>query len=469
MVLLAEISPAAITVGGSVLGAPQHVDVDRGPDERYGFRYRVVDGDGETLFERSTVGPVLVEAFLEYWSDQSGVDLLGSLPTLGRFPVQVPLLEGAEQVLFEVREDGETYALRGAYDLSRVEGDDLGVATDLVRSTEVLHGRRRGEDRVDVAIVGDGYTAAELPLFREHAARVADRLLGAEPFASFPDRLGVVRVDVASNESGASYDCPDCAVRDTAFGTLFPIALVNRLTGSAYDDRAMFQADQWTLTRALSAVEWDAAIVLVNSDKYGGMAVHVASNTTGQPDYAQIAVHELGHAFGMLGDEYVADACIRSPALGLPENVTDDPRRPPWDHWIAPGTPLPTPAGSDHGIGAWAGAWNCEDLYRPARSCKMRDQGAFCPVCAELLARRVFRFSDPARDVRHEDGAFVIDGAPPDARVRLLRDGEVLAEGTAAEPPSPVRGPVDVEVSIATPLVLRDAGELTETWSFDRP
>lgn len=466
--LLAEISPAAVTVGGTVYGATQYVDLDRGPDERYGFRYRVVDSSGDTLYERSTLGPVLVEAFLDYWSGESGIDLLGSLPTLGRFPVQVPVLDGADQVLFEVRDDGGSYTLRGAWDLDRAEDADLGVADDKVVGHEVLYGSGPGDQRVDIAIIGDGYTEAELPLFREQAGRVADRLRKTEPFESMADRLGVVRVDAVSNESGASYDCETCGVRDTAFGTLFPISLVNRITGSSYSDRAMFQADQWTLTRALSVVEWDAAIVLVNSDKYGGMAVHFASSTTGQPDYVQVAVHELGHALGLLGDEYVADACIRSPALGLPENVTDDPENPPWAHWIDRGTDLPTPEGQDQGVGAYSGAWNCDDLYRPADHCKMRDDGAFCPVCAELMARRVHRFADPAQGVRLEGREVFVDGPVPGAVVEVTIDGELVASGPADEPLKLGRrsGPVEVTVRAESDLVREDHGDLSETWSF---
>ncbi len=458
VVLLAEISTMAVTVGGAIV-SEQHVDIDAGGDDRYGFRYQVVDAGGDVLYERSTVGPVLVEAFLEHWSSVSGIDILQSLPTLGRFPLQVPLLDGAAEVRFEVRDARGEYALRGAYDLSRVGDDDRGLDADIVAGTQVLHQGGSPQNRVDIVIVGDGYTRDQLPDFADDAQRVADRILGAEPLEALAAQLNIVRVDAVSEESGASYDCPTCGVRQTAFGSIFAIELVNRISGSAYDSRALFQADQWRVAGAVSHVPWDMVIVLVNSEQYGGMAVHYAAATSGQPDFAQVAVHELGHTLGLLGDEYVFDDCIRSDALGLPENVTDRPRDPPWAHWVG-----------DDGVDAFEGAWNCPDLYRPARSCKMRDYGAFCAVCQELLARRVLRHSDPLDALEVEDGALVARGPLlSDVTLRWRVDGAEVGAGPASQG-VPLRGlrggTLEVDATLGLDAVRDDHGDLTETWAF---
>jgi hypothetical protein len=268
-----------------------------------------------------------------------------------------------------------------------------------------------------------------------------------------------VRVDVVSEDSGASYDCPTCAVRNTAFGSIFAIELVNRVTGSRYDSRALFQADQWRVARAISGVPWDHVLVLVNSDQYGGMAVHYATATTGQPDFAQVAVHELGHTLGLLGDEYVADDCIRSDALGLPDNITDDPDDPPWAHWVG-----------DEGIDAFEGAWNCPDLYRPAEHCKMRDSGAFCAVCKELLARRVLRYVDPLDGLREVDGRLAAQGPwVDDVELTWSVDGEPIGSGPAADGVDlkGLRGDVlTVTGTLVLDMVREDAGDLSETWTF---
>lgn len=460
VVLLAEISPGAVTVGGTVT-TPQHLDLDAGSDDRYGFRYRVVDSDGDTLYERSTVGPVLVEAFLDYYSVESGVDILGSIPTLGRFPVHVPVLDDAEQVLFEVRDDASGgYALRGAYDLSRVEADDQGLETDIVLGSKVLHGGGDSAHRLDLVIVGDGYTVNQMDKFARHAKEVVDELLSEPPYSELADGLNIVRVDVVSEETGASYDCRDCTVRNTAFGSIFALELVNRITGAGYDSRAMFQADQWRVARAISAVPWDAVLVLVNSDQYGGMAVHYASATTGQPEFARVAIHELGHSLALLGDEYVFDACIRSQALGLPENVAEERDDVPWGHWVG-----------DEGIDAYEGAWNCPELFRPAKNCMMKNHNkSLCAVCQELVARRVLRHTDPV-DTWQVDGRMLRPTGPwiEDVTLKWAVDGDEPTSGPAIDGVD-LRGMRGQELEVSATLNLdqvRDAqGDLTETYRF---
>ena len=136
-------------------------------------------------------------------------------------------------------------------------------------------------------------------------------------------------------ESGASFDCIDtCTFRDTAFGSIYPLSFINALSGSDYRSNMLFQEDQWAAARAASAVPWDLAVVLVNTPRSGGMAVHVA--TVGRDeDWPDTARHEFSHLLGLVGDEYETDACIVSDALGLPGNIARDPEDLPWDYWVA--------------------------------------------------------------------------------------------------------------------------------------
>jgi hypothetical protein len=471
VVLLAEISSSSIRVQGVLDGVPQVVDLDQVEDDRYGFRYRVRDADGALLYESSTTGPALVQAFLEYYSGESGVDILDSVPALGRFPVVVPLLPEADSVDFEVRsaETGE-YELRGRWGYDALQDPRIEPDPALQADAHWLAGEG-GENRLDLVVLSDGYRAQDLEQYAQDVELVKDKLLKAEPFASYADRLNVVRLDIPSVEAGASFDCPTCGVVDNTFGSIFALELINQIMGSNYSSRALFQSEQWKLAEALSFHEWDVALVMVNSEKFGGMAVHHATVTRGVGDIGDTAVHELGHSFGMLGDEYVADACIRSPRVGIPENITDRPKHPPWEHLLDPDAPLPTPPGSDFAVGAYEGAWNCPDLYRPEEHCRMNDHGPFCEVCQELLSRRLLRFVDPAEGVHLEGRDVIITGPLPDTTVTLVVDGEVVAEGPATEPPRLPRKGSEVEVRLThlSPFVGSDPqGDLTQSWYFSR-
>lgn len=471
-VVLARLDGERVVAEGSIR-SDQWVDLDAGGDERYGFRYELRDADGAPLYARTTQGPVIVRDFLDYYSELTGLDVLGMLPGLGEFPVTVPLLPGAATLAFQFRTESG-YVDVGSYDLDRLDADDVGLS-EVVVGTEALHEGGPPQNRLDLVLVGDGYTKGQLDTWREDARALAEDLLDTEPYRSHAEWLNIWRVDAVSAESGVSYDCePECTLRDTAFGTVFAMEVVNRFTGSHYRTEPVFQLEQWEVARAVSHVPWDAVVVVANTPHEGGMAVHYATAPTGNEHWTATGVHELGHAFGLLGDEYTGDFCIRSVALGLPENITDRGADPPWPQWIEAGTPLPTEAGevSLDTVGAFAPAYNCDDLYRPRQGCRMEDSsgGPFCPVCAEVLVRRLFRFGDPADDVtatwergRVSASAWVPDAA---ASLRWTVDGAEVGSGAELDAPLSEGQELRLEATWSTEQVRDDKGDLTERWAW---
>lgn len=477
--LLVELgSDGFASVGGSVSGE-YWVDLDALDDETWAFRYQVLDANDQVLYARSAPGPITVRDFLQYYSEETGYDILAVFPLLGRFPIIVPLLDGADRVRLQLRGEDGTYSNVGSYDLAEAGADDQGTSEAVV-GWETLYESGPAENRLDVVIVGDGYTEDQQDDFAADAQRVADALLEKEPFAELSGYLNVHRVDAVSAESGASYDCTDtCRARDTAFGTVFPLNWVNDLLGTDYDTRSVFQLQQWEVTRAVSVVPWDVVLVLANTEKQGGMSVHFATATTGLGALEQTSIHELGHALGHLGDEYMGDACILSDRL--PPNVTEDATQPPWASWIEDGTPLPTPERDAYAdvVGAFEGAMSCRELYRPMQTCLMEDsdQGEFCPPCAEQLVLNVLAYADPADAFawsQDEDGARFEIEAPDPLWVEIAVDGALVWSGSSEEGPrvrsDEIRGrmgaTLTVSATLLTDRVRDDAGATTQTWSF---
>lgn len=472
-----------ISVGGTVQ-AELWVDTDTVEDERYAFRYRILDAAHQPIYARSTSGPVIVRDFLEHYGEQTGYSILELFPLLGTFAVTVPLLEAGATVEFQIRdgagEDGVGhYQTLGEYDLGKIIVDDLGVA---VAAVDILHAGGPSENALDLVIVPDGYQQDELSQFAVDAALVADALLATSPLAEYPEMLNLYRIDVPSTESGASYDCQGtCEMRDTAFDSFFPLELVNRVIGANLRTTAVFQLDQWEVARAASNVPWDLVLVIVNTEHEGGFAVHYSTVTRSMSNLGTIAGHELFHVLGQLGDEYNSDECIRSESLGLPDNITDSPASPPWGHWISDETPLPTPSDDEYGdvVGAFESAYNCDDLYRPQQACLMRGSSTIpelCSVCEELVTRRIFRYADAATgaaSAASENGAyhFEITVVHPDASVEWILDGEVFATGTTLE-----LGPIDVpagthtlsgRATLDSAFVLEDQGDLSNQWEWE--
>jgi len=395
--LLLTLTPEGVVVD-DVVGAVQWVDIDRQDGADEGFRTRVLAADGTELYRRNTPTPVLVRDFLAHYSTVAGLDLLTVIPDLGAFHVRVPRLDGAARVVFEIRQSDGSYDAVGEWDPADFE-PDTDPPPEQVTGYTTLHWSGDSRERLDITLVGDGYTADQLDEWHGHAAGMADRLLSTPPLDAFADRINIHRIDTVSVEEGASFDCTDeCRARDTAFRSVFAVNMINSMSGSGYRSTTLFQLEQHRLDRALAVVPTDLSLVVVNSAAYGGMSVHHATVSTPGRGWTETGVHELGHLLGLLGDEYTVDDCIRSDSMGLPRNIAASPTDLPWSHFVSRSTPVPTAESSVYSdrVGAFESAYNCPELFRPTELCKMKDSdGAdFCPVCSEELVLQIARHTD---------------------------------------------------------------------------
>ena len=195
---------------------------------------------------------------------------------------------------------------------------------------------------LDIAILGEGYTAAETAAFRADLERAASTLLGFEPFASHRDRLSIRGVLLPSEES--TCDEPSRGrFRDTALGASFDAF------GS---ERYLLTEDNRRLRDVAANVPYDALVIMVNHDRYGGGGIYRLYCTfTARSAWADyLLLHEFGHSFAGLADEYYSSQVAYNefyPRGREPDepNITAllDPGQLKWKDLVAPGTPLPTP------------------------------------------------------------------------------------------------------------------------------
>jgi hypothetical protein len=291
-------------------------------------------------------------------------------------------------------------------------------------------------EKVDLLVLGEGYAEKDLPKFRADVKRMVETLFRYEPFRSRKGDFNVRALDLPSGEGGAHR--PQSKVfRRT------PLQVQYNVFGSeryvlTYDDRA--------LRDAAAQAPYDVLEILVNDAQYGGGGIYnhqaTASADTAFAEY--VFVHEFGHHFAALADEYyTSDVAYETGAADLPEpwemNVTalQDPSRLKWRELVAAGTPLPTPwskeafekasrefqarrkallaagkppaaidelfreqqkteaaffAKEAHAgkVGAFEGAaYEAKGLYRSSADCIMftRTTGGFCPVCRKAIER----------------------------------------------------------------------------------
>lgn len=248
------------------------------------------------------------------------------------------------------------------------------------------------QNRLTMVVLGDGYTAATLStgIFTTHTNALMTAFNATPPWNDMFLGSNVYRINVESNEDGADQD-PQGTFRDTYFNSSFWVNGIERLLAinqTGYD-RAVAAADAM-----VGVGMWDQLIVLVNSTKYGGSggAIVVLSAHSSGP---QVILHELGHTYADLADEYTSAYPGFPP--GDPEaNVDYDASGPglKWLPWVEAGTPLPTPDISTwyNAVGAFEGArYLTTGIYRPSHNCLMRALGvALDPVCKEAHLRTYF-------------------------------------------------------------------------------
>ncbi len=289
--------------------------------------------------------------------------------------------------------------------------------------------------KVDLLILGDGYTAAERPKFVADARRLVEILFATSPFRERKADFNVWGLCPPAAESGISR--PSTGIHHRS-----PIGATYDAFGS---ERYVLTFDNKAFRDAASYAPYDVVEILANAGTYGGGGIFglyatVAADSSWAP---YVFVHEFGHHVAGLADEYYTSDVAYLPAADRLEpwepNVTalTDPTRVKWQALVTPGTPIPTPWNKDayeahakgvqaerHAIRAndrpeaemdalfrrqqaeetrllasnrYAGAvaafegarYEAHGYYRPQVDCIMftRDEVGFCAVCRHAIAR----------------------------------------------------------------------------------
>jgi hypothetical protein len=228
---------------------------------------------------------------------------------------------------------------------TRIDPDADTVAREPLATGVVVHVAHRGAapaSALDVAILGEGYTRAQTGEFTADVERFTAALLAHEPFASRRDRISVRGVLQPSQDSGCDEPGRGVFAR-TALGCTF---------GALGSPRYLLTSDDRAVRDLAAHVPADAVAIMVNHDRYGGGGIYNAFCTfTSDNQWSEyVFIHEFGHHFGGLADEYYTaqiaylDLYPRDREPAEPNiTILADPAALKWRDAVAPGTPLPTP------------------------------------------------------------------------------------------------------------------------------
>lgn len=250
------------------------------------------------------------------------------------------------------------------------------------------------EKCIDVAILAEGYTLQEMQTFYEDADIACKSIFDHEPFKSMKKRFNVVAVASPSTDSGVSVPRLN-EWKHTAFGSHF---------STFYSDRYLTTSRVKAIHDALAGIPYEHIIILANTEEYGGGGIYnsYTLTTAHHPMFRPVVVHEFGHSFGGLADEYFYDNDVMTDTYPLDiepweQNIsTQVDFAAKWKNMLSENTPVPTPAevSENYPTGVYeGGGYSAKGIFRPAENCRMRtnEYPAFCPVCQRAL-RRIIEF-----------------------------------------------------------------------------
>eukprot|EP01029_Cantina_marsupialis_P019396 TRINITY_DN4500_c0_g3_i1.p1 TRINITY_DN4500_c0_g3~~TRINITY_DN4500_c0_g3_i1.p1 ORF type:complete len:470 (-),score=59.63 TRINITY_DN4500_c0_g3_i1:2552-3961(-) len=197
------------------------------------------------------------------------------------------------------------------------------------------------EKQVDIVVLGEGYAKEDMGKFKKDAQRFAEVLLSTEPYASFKDKFSIRAVETPSPDSGVNHPHQDIHTRSAL-----------SVTYGAFDsERYALGYDNKTIRNASAAVPYEFTAILMNDSIYGGGGIYNLYITAAVDNAFQeyLFVHEFGHHFADLADEYYTSATAYEMDAEHLEpwelNVTAnaDPETIKWKDIVTPDTPIPTP------------------------------------------------------------------------------------------------------------------------------
>ncbi|MCB8964089.1 MAG: peptidase M64 [Bacteroidales bacterium] len=262
------------------------------------------------------------------------------------------------------------------------------------------------KSKVDIVILGDGYTADEMNVFRKDANKFVEYFFAVDPYKARKNDFNVWSVEVISAESGIANPNKN----------FFPKNPLETTYNTFGVDRYVLSNNDWAVRDYAGAVPYDFIVILLNSNKYGGGGIYNLYITAGaRSDYNDyVFVHEMGHHIAGLADEYYQSHVAYDPVSTSVEpwefNVTAllNPDSLKWKDLVTPGTPIPTPWSKDEfeksnsdksellrndpyagKVGAFEGAnYLSNGMYRPEVDCIMFSKSLrFCKVCERGLNR----------------------------------------------------------------------------------
>lgn len=260
-----------------------------------------------------------------------------------------------------------------------------------------VHGDYAPEKAVDIVILPDGYTAEEMGKFVKDCEFFRESLFSYEPYITYKDKFNIRAVMAPSKDSGVSIPGED----------IWKNTAVNCSFYTFDSERYCMSYDNQSIRNLAGMVPYDQIYILVNSSKYGGGGIYNFYCVSSTDDHfsSDVIIHEFGHGFAGLGDEYYEDDTSYEGFYNLniepwePNLTTLVDFESKWKDMMKSKTPIPTPMDKKYAdeIGVFeGGGYEAKGVYRPKKDCLMKTFAGdtFCEVCQRAIERMILYYTE---------------------------------------------------------------------------
>lgn len=237
------------------------------------------------------------------------------------------------------------------------------------------------DKRINLVFLGDGYTSAQQSTYITNVTSIKNALFAQSPFLEYQNFFNVYAIQVPSLEEGAKHAGTATDVTEPAspivnpnnyFGSRFDVSNIHRLLAPA--NNALIQS-----ALASNTPYYDQVFILVNSTVYGGSGGTYATSSINSAA-GEIAIHEIGHSFANLGDEYWFNCAERKN-----RTANSNPATIVWKNWL-----------NTNSVSIYTIPGSSPTCYRPHQNCKMQVLNSpFCSVCKEAFIDKIYSLVSP--------------------------------------------------------------------------
>lgn len=278
-----------------------------------------------------------------------------------------------------------------------IDPNSIFIDRGKLKENKVTRIQHKGESdkKVDLVFLAEGYTAADQDKFVDDAKKFTESLFNTPPYTTRREDFNIWAVNLISEDAGT----------DISGKGIYKNTALNSGYYTFGVDRYLTTPDMKSVRDAVWNVPCDAIFILVNTDTYGGGGMYnfYAMGTADNERTQHVFVHELGHSFAGLADEYFASEVAYQDFYNLeyepwePNITTLVDFDSKWKDLLPVSTPIPTPLDDAHKDKAGVfegGGYIPKGIYRPMDHCMMRDYAPFCPACSRAILRMIDFLTD---------------------------------------------------------------------------